>query len=86
MAEAYETPNVWIEFGKPLIGGRFKFHDFFLSIGRDREAPVVVEDNKIEMKQINENLKVWQAGHLDLTPLLRACPFKIKKAIYKQIF
>lgn len=79
MAEAYEIPNVWIEFGKPLIGGHFKFHDFFLSIGRDREEPVFVKNNNIKMKQINENLKVWQAGHLDLAPLLKACPFKIKK-------
>lgn len=86
ISEAYKVPNVWVEFNEPLYGGRFKFHDFFSSIGRDREAPVFVEDNKIEMKQINENLKEWQAGHLDLTPLIKACPFKIKKAIYKQIF
>lgn len=85
MAEAYNIPNVWIEFGKPLIGWHFKFHDFFTSIGRDREEPVFVKDNKIEMKKINENLKEWQAGHLDLVPLLKACPFKIKKPIYQQI-
>ena len=85
MAEAYNIPNVWIEFGKPLIGGHFKFHDFFTSVGRDREEPVFVKDNKIEMKKINENLKEWQAGHLDLAPLLKACPFKIKKPIYQQI-
>lgn len=85
MAEAYNIPNVWIEFGKPLIGGHFKFHDFFTSIGRDREEPVFVKDNKIEMKKTNENLKEWQAGHLDLAPLLKACPFKIKKPIYQQI-
>lgn len=29
IAEAYHIPNVWIEFGNPLIGGHFKFHDFF---------------------------------------------------------
>ena len=85
MAEAYNIPNVWIEFGKPLIGGHFKFHDFFTSIGRDREEPVFVKDNKIEMKKTNEILKEWQAGHFDLVPLLTACPFKIKKPIYQQI-
>jgi pyruvyltransferase len=44
MAEAYGIPNLWIEFGKPLIGGHFKFHDFFLSIARDRESPYIIED------------------------------------------
>jgi pyruvyltransferase len=47
MAEAYGIPNLWIEFGKPLIGGHFKFHDFFLSIARGRESPYIIEDYEL---------------------------------------
>lgn len=78
IAESYKIPNVWIEFGAPLIGGHFKFHDFFTSIGCDRKNPVFVKNNIIEMSEILECLNEWQAGYLDLMPLLKSCPFNIK--------
>ena len=31
VAEAYKIPNLWVEFGAALIGGHFKFHDFFIA-------------------------------------------------------
>lgn len=29
MSEAYDIPNLWIELSGKLMGGHFKFHDFF---------------------------------------------------------
>ena len=78
MAEAYKIPNVWIEFGKPLIGGHFKFHDFFLSIDRDREAPLLIEDFKLTFKELKKELSSWEHGIIDLQPLITAAPFPIK--------
>jgi pyruvyltransferase len=78
MAEAYKIPNVWIEFGKPLIGGHFKFHDFFLSIERDRESPYMIEDNELSIKDIKKDLSAWEHGIIDLQPLINAAPFPIK--------
>lgn len=77
MAEAYHLPNVWIEFGKPLIGGHFKFHDFFLSIGNDRPGPVVIQKYNIDEQEIIDSLSQWQPEHIDLQPLIDACPFSI---------
>jgi pyruvyltransferase len=78
MAEAYNIPNVWIQFGKPLIGGYFKFHDFFLSISRDRKMPISINNGQIESKIINEALASWQPGHICLQQLIDACPFELK--------
>tara|TARA_B110000046_G_scaffold78097_1_gene86248 strand:+ start:2706 stop:3581 length:876 start_codon:yes stop_codon:yes gene_type:complete len=78
MAEAYKIPNVWIEFGKPLIGGHFKFHDFFLSIDRDRESPYLIEDFKLTLKELQKELSSWEHGIIDLQPLITAAPFPIK--------
>lgn len=78
MAEAYKIPNVWVEFGKPLIGGHFKFHDFFLSIGRDREYPVSIKNKQIDSKVIDEAFASWQPGSIELRPLIEACPFEIQ--------
>lgn len=78
MAEAYKIPNVWIEFGKPLIGGHFKFHDFFLSIDRDRESPYLIEDFKLNLKELQKELSSWEHGIIDLQPLIDSAPFPIK--------
>lgn len=78
MAEAYKIPNVWIEFGKLLIGRHFKFHDFFLSIDRDRESPYLIEDFKLTLKEVQKELSSWEHGIIDLQPLINAAPFPIK--------
>ena len=78
MAEAYGIPNLWIEFGKPLIGGHFKFHDFFLSINRDRESPYLIEDFNLTLKKVQKELSSWQPGIINLQPLIDSAPFPIK--------
>lgn len=82
IAEAYHVPNVWIEFGKPLIGGHFKFHDFFMSIHRDREKPVAIHGMEIPMDAINKEITRWIQGSIDVHSLLSACPFKLKEPVY----
>ncbi len=82
IAEAYHVPNVWIEFGKPLIGGHFKFHDFFLSIHRDREKPIFIDGMEIPLTQIENEMANWEQGNINLKPLLQACPFKLRKTKY----
>ncbi|MCM1177482.1 MAG: polysaccharide pyruvyl transferase family protein [Bacteroides sp.] len=76
MAEAYKIPNIWIEFGKSLIGGHFKFHDFFLSINRDREKPWLLPQNMIS-SDIDRWVNVWEPGSIDLSKLIETCPFPI---------
>ena len=78
MAEAYGIPNLWIEFGKSLIGGHFKFHDFFLSIARDRESPFVIKDYDLSISDIQKELSSWEPGNINLQPLIDAAPFLIK--------
>ncbi len=76
IAEAYHIPNVWMEFGKPLIGGHFKFHDFFQSIGIDREKPLLIKD-KFSLDDIDYELSNWKPGSINLQPLIDAAPFII---------
>lgn len=76
--EAYGIPNLWVEFGHPLIGGHFKFHDFFLSVGRDRKAPYVIEDYELTSKDFQKGLSSWQQGIINLQPLIDSVPFPIK--------
>lgn len=84
VAEAYGIPNVWAEFGKPLIGGHFKFHDFFQSIHRDREKPVTIHPGELPRKEINDSIACWQKGQIDLRKLVEVSPFKLKMKYWKK--
>jgi pyruvyltransferase len=79
IAEAYGIPNTWIEVSNNIIGNHFKFHDFFLSINRDRIEPVIINDTS-DLNSIKKN-DTWKRGRIDLVQLLNSCPFKIKKRI-----
>lgn len=75
MAYAYNIPNVWVEFREGEQRDRFKYDDFFASIGKE-ENPVMV-DTEFELGQVYEALEQWQRGHIDLDPLIKAAPFNI---------
>lgn len=80
ISEAYNVPNLWIEFGKPLIGGHFKFHDFFLSIHCDRKLPFTIESSELSSENIDSELSKWIGGTIEISPLLNSCPFPIRVA------
>lgn len=39
VAEAYGIPATWAEWGDKIIGGRYKFQDYFLGSGRPEQRP-----------------------------------------------
>lgn len=83
-SEAYGITNIWAEFNEPLVGNvekRFKFHDFFQSIGLDRETPYVVTLQTTVEDLLQEAKLYKKSPGLSLRPLVEACPFKLKKTI-----
>ena len=88
VAEAYNIPNLWVEFNEPLIDDttkRFKFHDFFLSIAQDRDYPYTVTRGTPMETLLKQKEKYIKAKGLSLIPLVEVCPFTIKKSIRKKI-
>jgi len=77
VAESYGVPNVWVKLSGNVMGGEFKFHDFFLSINRDRFAPVDLT-NHADVNEVEEAIRSWSKGSIDLECLINSCPFKIK--------
>lgn len=75
MSEAYHIPNCWIEITGNLLGGHFKFHDFFLSIGQDRSIPFQITPDTTQ-EDIFAAIKSWLPGNIDLEPLIKQSPFK----------
>lgn len=75
ISDAYNIPNIWVEF-KPLNGGnRFKFFDYFASVSRSQSYPYQIK----AASDIHAVLKLdveYKPIAIDLSPLLDVCPFK----------
>ena len=79
MSEAYGIPNIWIKLKDSNLSDDFKFHDFFLSLGKDREAFSVNKD--VTSLELIKKGREWKKVSIDLTQLINACPFKLKQHI-----
>lgn len=51
IAEAYEVPAVWVEFGNKVAGNGFKFLDYYLSTGRWHE-PLKISGGEIPYDEL----------------------------------
>lgn len=77
ISEAYKIPNVWTFVAGDDPEDFFKYHDFFLSLGKDREPLCINEP--ITRSLIETRMKEWTPSKIDLSPLLASCPLSLKK-------
>ena len=75
ISDAYAIPNVWVEFSNKIIGNRFKFRDYFASVGRTDTLPYEIK-KAIELEEIRKKILSWKPIQFDLNTLWDACPFK----------
>lgn len=76
VAETYGIPNLWINISGNLIGGHFKFHDFFASIGKEDMHPYQISE-RTTVNSILEQFHNYKKGLIDLQPLIKAAPFPL---------
>lgn len=61
IADAYNIPNLWIKLSDNIIGGEFKFLDYFSGVSRLTDHPLLIkEDTTIDeiMKALSEYLPI----------------------------
>lgn len=73
VAEAYGIPAIWAEFGSYPPGWEFKFRDFYASVGKPGATFLPVSPDT-SLRDLDTAAATWMPPHLDLAPLLRACP------------
>lgn len=73
-ADAYGIPNAWARFSDKVLGGDFKFLDYFSAVGRASEATRI--DGPVGMPALERALAAWRPIRFDDRPLLEACPFR----------
>lgn len=77
IADAYNIPNIWISINdcENIIGGYFKYLDYFSSVCRHQTRPI--ELNTIMEQGITNFLPLIEKPIVNLTPLLKSCPFEL---------
>ncbi|NLB65376.1 MAG: hypothetical protein GX803_02780 [Lentisphaerae bacterium] len=77
VAEAYQIPAIWVEFEPPSPGWwRFKFDDFYASIGKEGMEPFCVT-SLTSPEEIWARRSLWTPARINLEPLLATCPFQL---------
>ncbi len=73
-ADAYGIPSTWIKFSDNVTGNGFKFFDYFKSVGRVDEGPLVIQEDS----SIDDILDTYYQYRLDLDlkELWDVCPFR----------
>ncbi len=72
-ADAYGIPSTWISFSDKVIGKGFKFRDYFASVGRKKNLPLIMT-NKTSLQEINNSFEEFRVD-IDIDKLLSVCPF-----------
>ncbi len=72
-ADSYGVPNAWIRLSDNVIGGEFKFEDYYRAIGAHPAIPMNVDAtttlNSLTQRTVKHELDI------DLRKLVLACPF-----------
>lgn len=74
VSDAYNIPNVWVEFSNKVCGAGFKFRDYYASVGKNNVLPIVVNKN-LTLEQLMKYKVDWSPIKLDITGLMKSCPF-----------
>jgi pyruvyltransferase len=56
VAEAYGIPAIWAQWTKNIIGGQWKFQDYFLGTGRGKQTTFTVIEPMKNLKEIQQAL------------------------------
>lgn len=75
IADAYNIPNAWIKLSEKVLGKKFKFHDFYLSVGRINKEPLIWSNN-LTINNLFRKIEDWNEAKIDLQPLWDSCPFR----------
>lgn len=76
LADAYKIPNIWITLKGKLLGGKFKFYDYFSGVGRCCEDALAITVNT-ELKDIVIVSSKYKMIEYNPCLLIKVAPFDI---------
>lgn len=76
VAHAYGIPALWVEFSNKVLGGGFKFRDYFKGIGTAVPTPVDMRKEAISNSDILDLACRCDIPEKQVTALYESCPFR----------
>lgn len=76
LSDAYSIPNAWISLNDDLLGGYFKFHDYFSGVHRDQNYPLKV-NARISKDELLKQVSRWTPITFDPMPLIESAPWTL---------
>ena len=73
VADAYGVPNVWVELSDQVVGGGFKFHDYFRGVGRRDVEPLDFR-NTIDLEWAQSEAAKWTPVEFDVEEFMSVSP------------
>lgn len=73
VAEAYGIPAVWVELADNIVGGQFKFQDYYAATGRTVQP--INWRTRYDWHEAEQAALDWQMPAFDLDALMQVCPF-----------
>lgn len=74
IADAYGIPNIWLNISGNLLGGEFKFRDYFSGVERNYSPPFALRPDT-QTEELYDLLRDFSPIHFDPEKLLSVCPF-----------
>ena len=74
-ANAYGVPAMWGKFNGSHFGDDSKFADYYLSVGQEPQAPVMLGDGPLDPDELRRHVRPLEMT-IDLDRLWNACPFR----------
>lgn len=72
-SDSYGIPCAWVRFSDRIVGGDFKFNDYYLSIGQKPKTPIIITEYSNIEDIINSHN--FYEMNIDLQKLIDYCPF-----------
>lgn len=77
VSDAYSIPSLWIEVHGDLVGGHFKFFDYFMSVNRTDKEPYKMNNNTT-IDEVTAQFKEYKI-QINLDELLKALPEELQQ-------
>ena len=78
ISDAYRIPNIWIKLSNKINGGSFKYHDYFMSVGRDLMEPLEI-DHSVKKEEFLVYKKNYTPITWDPKAFISVAPFQVNR-------
>ncbi len=77
VADSYSVPNMWVSFSDLLIGGDFKYIDYFSSVKRNETKVTITSQQDIE--ELYLNLRTCNDAIINYEAIKSSSPFRLNE-------